>query len=249
MRCCSACRARVEPAETTEVHKLFADRHPRIEATLLRHVAEAHPLCQPNRRLARAPHRCRTQRDRTRHASRSSYLRRSAQESRASRRARPRTSRRRAPHRPEPLADMSNSSRRPTGDPSPRCPRVGGSGPSARHARSQEPSSRALLRRRPSFIPSATPVFRVDGRCRIRVRPDTLGPQSTGSSNGASVRSCGSAALRSVRRVRSLTLYEPRAAAPRAGQGVTPRLCPSPPPPRAGRHRPLTSGHSRFRAF
>ena len=48
-RRCSARRARVEPVETTEVLELLADRHPRIEATLLRHVAEAHPLRQPDR--------------------------------------------------------------------------------------------------------------------------------------------------------------------------------------------------------
>ena len=42
-------RARAQPVQTAEVGELLADRHPRIEAALLRHVAEPQPLGQPDR--------------------------------------------------------------------------------------------------------------------------------------------------------------------------------------------------------
>ena len=48
-RCGDARRCVVEPVQAAEVGELLADRHARVEATLLRHVAEPQPLRQPDR--------------------------------------------------------------------------------------------------------------------------------------------------------------------------------------------------------
>ena len=49
VRCRGARRAVAEPVQTPEVRELLADPHPRVEAALLRHVAEPQPLGQPDR--------------------------------------------------------------------------------------------------------------------------------------------------------------------------------------------------------
>ena len=96
-----ACGAQIESVQAAEVGELLADRHPRVEATLLRHVAETQPLGEPDQASrSRAPRRRRVGRARRRSASPLSSPRRSARRSRASGRARPRTSSQRAPALP-----------------------------------------------------------------------------------------------------------------------------------------------------
>ncbi len=45
----NACRVIFQPVQAPEVRELLADPHARIEAALLRHVAEAQPFGQPDR--------------------------------------------------------------------------------------------------------------------------------------------------------------------------------------------------------